>query len=62
MQAWTSVALAQRAIVKAQAGDYSEIDRLLKLLQRPFDELPEFEAYAAPPPPNEKHVVVSCSS
>ena len=43
--------LAQVAIDKAtQQKDFTEIDRLLKLLQRPFDEQPEHEAYAAPPP------------
>jgi uncharacterized protein YdiU (UPF0061 family) len=55
-------ALAQRAIARAEQRDYSEVDRLLKLLQRPFDEQPEFDRDAAPPPPDEKHVIVSCSS
>jgi uncharacterized protein YdiU (UPF0061 family) len=55
--------LAQVAIDKAtQQKDFSEIDRLLKLLQRPFDEQPEFEAYAAPPPDWAKGIEVSCSS
>ncbi len=54
--------LAQRAIERAQAGDFSEIDRLLKLLRRPFDEQPELEAYAAGPPPGGETIAVSCSS
>ena len=54
--------LAQNAIAKAQQRDYSEVDRLLKLLARPFDEQPGCEAYAAPPPDWAEHIEVSCSS
>ena len=54
--------LAQAAIVSAQERDYSEIDRLLALLRRPFDEQPEWERYAAAPPETAKHLEVSCSS
>ncbi len=55
--------LAQIAIDKAtRQRDFSEIDGLLKLLQRPFDEQPEREAYAAPPPDWAKGIEVSCSS
>lgn len=54
--------LAQAAIVRAEAGDASEVARLFALLQRPFDEQPEFEAYAAEPPPEARHIEVSCSS
>jgi uncharacterized protein YdiU (UPF0061 family) len=54
--------LAQRAIERAEAADNSEIDRLFRLLQRPFDEQPEFEAYAAEPPAEARHISVSCSS
>ena len=55
--------LAQVAIEKAEKHrDFSEVDQLLRLLQRPFDEQPEFEAYAAPPPDWAKGIAVSCSS
>ena len=54
--------LAQAAIAKAQAGDYSEIDLLMTLLRRPFDEQPERESYAAEPPAELRHIEVSCSS
>lgn len=55
--------LAQVAIEKAETGkDFSEIDRLLRLLQRPFDEQPAFEAYASAPPDWAKEIEVSCSS
>jgi uncharacterized protein YdiU (UPF0061 family) len=54
--------LAQGAIEKAQQKDYSEIDRLLQLLQNPYTEQPGMEAYAAAPPNWGKHLSVSCSS
>jgi len=54
--------LAQACIEQAQAGNYSEIDRLMQLLRRPCDEQPEFEAYAAEPPASARHISVSCSS
>ncbi len=55
--------LAQQAITAAvERKDYSEIDRLLALVTRPFDEQPEREAYAAPPPDWGRQIVVSCSS
>ena len=54
--------LAQVAIDKAQNKDYSGIARLLSVLERPFDEQPENEAYAALPPDWASHLEVSCSS
>ena len=54
--------LAQTAIEKAQQKDFSEIDRLLTLLQNPYSDQPGMDAYAAPPPNWGKHVSVSCSS
>jgi uncharacterized protein YdiU (UPF0061 family) len=54
--------LAQVAIDKAQNGDYDEVRRLLAVLERPFDEQPEHEAYAALPPDWASHLEVSCSS
>jgi len=54
--------LAQAAIEKAQARDYSEVDRLLKLLQSPYDEHPELEHYAGFPPDWASRIAVSCSS
>jgi uncharacterized protein YdiU (UPF0061 family) len=55
--------LAQYAIEQAEKlRDYSEIDRLLKLLARPFDEQPEMESYAAAPPDWARQIEVSCSS
>jgi uncharacterized protein YdiU (UPF0061 family) len=54
--------LAQRAIDKAQDKDFSEIDRLLGILQAPFDEHPDHADCAAPPPDWAKGISVSCSS
>ena len=55
--------LAQHAIEKAEKQrDYSEIDRLLALLARPYDEQPGMESYAAAPPDWARQIEVSCSS
>ena len=55
--------LAHEAIALAtEKKDYTEIDRLLDLLRRPFDEQPGMEKYAAPPPDWAKQISVSCSS
>ncbi|RJG01099.1 protein adenylyltransferase SelO [Noviherbaspirillum sedimenti] len=54
--------LAQIAIDKAQDKDFSEIARLQKVLERPFDDQPEFETYAALPPDWASQLEVSCSS
>jgi uncharacterized protein YdiU (UPF0061 family) len=54
--------LAQVAIEKAQNGDFSETARLLAVLERPFDEQPGNESYAALPPDWASHLEVSCSS
>ena len=54
--------LAQVAIEKAQNKDYTEVARLLAVLERPFDEQPDNEHYAALPPDWASHLEVSCSS
>ena len=54
--------LAQQAIEKAQAKDFSEVARLLAVLERPFDEQPGNEHYAALPPDWASELEVSCSS
>ncbi|WP_443094400.1 protein adenylyltransferase SelO [Pseudoduganella albidiflava] len=54
--------LAQVAIDKAQHKDFSEVQRLLAVLERPFDEQPEHESYAALPPDWAAGLEVSCSS
>ncbi len=54
--------LAEAAIRQAQGGDFTEVQRLLKVLQQPFDEQPEAEAYASFPPDWAQHLEISCSS
>ena len=54
--------LAQQAIERAQNGDFSEVNKLLAILEQPYDEQPEHEAYAALPPDWAAHLEVSCSS
>jgi len=53
--------LVKTAIEKAQQKDLFEIDRLLTLLQNPYSDQPDMDAYAAPPPNRSKHLSVSCS-
>ena len=54
--------LAETAIRQAQQGDFGEVARLLRILERPFDDSPEHAAYAAFPPDWASAVEVSCSS
>ncbi len=54
--------LAQRAIEDAQRGSAAELERLLAVLRRPFDEQPENDTYAQRPPADAPAIAVSCSS
>ena len=54
--------LAHNAIQAAEGGDFSEVQRLLKVLSRPYDEQPEQATYADFPPDWAQHIEVSCSS
>ena len=54
--------LAQAAIEKAQKKDFSEVRKLLAILEKPFDDQPEHDSYAALPPDWASHLEVSCSS
>ena len=58
--------LAEVAIRKARGDggerDFSEVNRLLKVLERPYDEQPEFERYADEPPDWARTLELSCSS
>jgi uncharacterized protein YdiU (UPF0061 family) len=54
--------LAQIAIEKAQNKDFSETEKLLSVLGKPFDEQPEHEKYAELPPDWANNIEVSCSS
>jgi len=54
--------LAEVAIRRAKEKDFSEVERLARVLRRPFDEQPEYAAYAALPPDWADSLEVSCSS
>ncbi|MFN0184536.1 MAG: protein adenylyltransferase SelO family protein, partial [Aquabacterium sp.] len=54
--------MADVAIQRAQAGDFTEVDRLMKILSRPYDEQPEHSADAGFPPDWAQKLEVSCSS
>ncbi|MBC3806127.1 YdiU family protein [Undibacterium seohonense] len=54
--------LAQQAIEKAEQKDFSEINKLLKILENPFSEQDEFSSYAQLPPDWAAKLSVSCSS
>src|SRR4051812_8155181 len=43
-------------------GDTAVLDRIFTMLQKPFDEQPQNEEFAAPPPPSLCGLEVSCSS
>lgn len=56
--------MAQKAIERAERDDFSEVDRLFKLLSTPFTKQPELERAEdlAPLPSDVPEVMVSCSS
>ncbi|STX29001.1 Uncharacterized conserved protein [Legionella beliardensis] len=55
--------LAQQAISQAYENqNYREIGKLYTILQKPFDEQPEYELYSLPPPKDLAEIKVSCSS
>ncbi len=54
--------LAQNAIELAQKKDFSEVARLLKILENPYESQAVSEDYAMGPPPELAHVAISCSS
>ena len=56
--------MAQSAIEKAERGDFEEVNKLLRVLRRPFDEQEEAESagYSAKRPQWAQGLRVSCSS
>ena len=54
--------LAEQAIQKAQAKDFSGVAELLPVLQTPFDEHPEWTHLADFPPAWASSIQISCSS
>ena len=54
--------LGEMAIQKAKVQDFSETQRLLEVLQSPYDEHPAHEAWANFPPDWASKIEISCSS
>jgi serine/tyrosine/threonine adenylyltransferase len=54
--------LAQNAIELAQKKDFSEVARLLKILENPYESQAVSKDYAMGPHPELAHVAISCSS
>ncbi len=54
--------LGEMAIQAAKAKDFTVTSQLLQVLERPFDEHPEFESFAAFPPDWASGIAISCSS
>ncbi len=54
--------LAETAIERARQGDFSEVERLHRLLQHPYDEQAGHEADAGFPPEWASQLEISCSS
>ncbi|HSR74610.1 MAG TPA: YdiU family protein, partial [Sulfurovum sp.] len=54
--------MLQQAITLAKRGDFSMVETLMHIAAHPFDELPEFEHFAAETPEEHKNLTLSCSS
>ena len=54
--------LGEQAIRAAQLGDFSELQTLQRLLERPYDEHPGHDAWADFPPDWASSIAISCSS
>ena len=42
--------MAQQAIEAAEKGDFTELENLMKAIQRPYDDVPESDQYFAKRP------------
>jgi len=54
--------MLQEAIDAAESGDFSVVENLFNIAQKPFDEHPEFERWAGVTPDAFKNQKLSCSS
>ena len=54
--------MLQKAIILAEAGDFSMVDTLLYIGAHPYDELPEYEHFSDETPEEHKNIGLSCSS
>ena len=49
-------------VAAVQRGDFAPFNTLLNVLAKPFDDQPEFEAYAAPPRPEQRIAATFCGT
>lgn len=54
--------MIQKAIVKAEAGDFSMVETLLYIANNPYDELEEYEHFTEDTPEEYNNIALSCSS
>ena len=54
--------LAEQAIQSAKMKDFSLVDKLLTVLESPFEEHPAYAHFAAFPPDWAHSIQISCSS
>jgi len=54
--------IAQRAIERAESDDFSEVEKLLDILSKPYSDQGVSDFYENPPNPGTPKLVVSCSS
>jgi uncharacterized protein YdiU (UPF0061 family) len=52
----------EEALHAATAGDMQPFNRLLSVLQRPYERQPEFAEYSLPPPPSETAYKTFCGT
>jgi len=52
----------QAALDAAEGGDYQPFEKLLAILQRPYDDQPEFSEYLRPPQPAERVLQTFCGT
>ncbi|MEA1880144.1 MAG: YdiU family protein [Campylobacterota bacterium] len=54
--------MLDKAITLAKEGDFSMVETLHHISKHPYDELPEYEAFAQETPEEFKNICLSCSS
>jgi len=54
--------LAQQVIDQAEEGNFKMFHQFIAALEKPYEEIEEYQKYAAPPPDWGKELEISCSS
>jgi uncharacterized protein YdiU (UPF0061 family) len=52
----------EQALSAATVGDLAPFERLLEVIERPFEDRPEFAEYAQPPQPGERVLQTFCGT